>query len=75
MKFYVEEITVLRDGTSPISITEKRSENEAVAAFHLAMASAVTNPDVLSIHCEAKNNLGGFYNSDTWTASDDSEIE
>ena len=66
MKFYVEEITVLKDGTSPIAITEKASENEARASFHQAMASAIINEDVVSIHVEAKNNLGGMYENATW---------
>ena len=46
MKFYIEEIAVLKDGTSPIAITEKPSENEARASFHQAMASAIINPNV-----------------------------
>ena len=66
MKYYVEEITVMKDGTSPIAITEKASENEARASFHQAMASAIINPDVESIHVEAKNNVGGIYESKTW---------
>ena len=67
MKFYVEEITVLKDGASPIAITEKPSENEARASFHQAMASAIINPNVASIHAEAKNSVGGIYESATWT--------
>ena len=67
MKFYLEEITVLKDGTSPIAITEKPSENEARASFHQAMASAIINPNVSSIHVEAKNEVGGIYESGTWT--------
>ena len=66
MKFYVEEITVLKDGTSPIAITEKASELEARASLHQAMASAIINPDVVSIHVEAKNELGGTYENATW---------
>ena len=66
MKFYVEEITVLKDGTSPIAITEKESELEARASFHQSMASAIINEDVVSIHVEAKNNLGGVYEKGTW---------
>lgn len=68
MKFYIEEIAVLKDGASPIAITEKQSENEARASFHQAMASAIINPDVASIHVEAKNNVGGIYESGTWVA-------
>ena len=68
MKFYIEEITVLKDGTSPIAITEKPSENEARASFHQAMASAIINPNVASIHAEAKNSVGGIYESGTWIA-------
>ena len=68
MKFYVEEITVLKDGASPIAITEKPSENEARASFHQAMASAMINENVASIHAEAKNSVGGIYESATWTA-------
>ena len=73
MKYYVEEITVMKDGTSPIAITEKASENEARASFHQAMASAIINPDVESIHVEAKNNVGGIYESKTWVNQPESE--
>ena len=75
MKFYVEEITVLKNGTTAAAINEKPSEVEAISAFHSAMASALVNADVQSIHCEAKNNLGGVYKSDTWTAPFQSETE
>lgn len=75
MKFYVEEITVLKDGTSPIAITEKPSENEARASFHQAMASAIINPNVASIHVEAKNSVGGIYESGTWVAPIETPIE
>lgn len=68
MKFYVEEITVLKDGTSAHAITEKANENDARAAFHQAMASALINPNVVSIHVEAKNSVGGIYESSTWSA-------
>ena len=68
MKFYVEEITVLKDGTSPISITEKATEQEARAGFHQAMASAIINSNVASIHVEAKNEIGGIYENGTWIA-------
>lgn len=68
MKFYIEEITVLKNGTSPIAIAEKPSENEARASFHQAMASAIINPNVTSIHVEAKNSVGGIYESETWIA-------
>ena len=75
MKFYVEEITVLKDGSSPIAITEKASENEARASFHQAMASAIINPSVASIHVEAKNDLGGIYEEGTWVAKSEESIE
>lgn len=75
MKFYTEEITVLKNGTTAAAINEKTSELEAVSAFHAAMASALVNQDVVSIHCEAKNNLGGVYKSDTWTTPVHSETE
>lgn len=73
MKFFVEEIAVMKDGTSPIAITEKASENEARASFHQAMASAIINPDVESIHVEAKNNVGGIYESKTWVNHTESD--
>lgn len=74
MKFYVEEITVLKDGTSPIAITEKESEKEAISSFHQAMASAIINPNVASIHVEAKNDVGGIYESKTWIAPIEAEV-
>ena len=32
------------------------------------MASAIINPNVASIHVEAKNSVGGIYESGTWVA-------
>ena len=75
MKFYIEEITVLKDGTSPIAITEKPSENEARASFHQSMASAIINPSVASIHVEAKNDVGGIYESGTFVAPVEVAVE
>ena len=66
MKYFLEEITILKEGNSAIAITEKTSELEARASFHQAMASAIINENVLSIHVEAKNELGGTYENATW---------
>ena len=38
------------------------------AAGYQAMASAIINSNVESIHCEAKNSVGGIYESGTWIA-------
>ena len=43
MRFYVEEITVLNDGTSPVAIYEKGSELEAKSYF-LSKSCAVLTP-------------------------------
>ena len=67
MKFYTEEITVMVDGTSAVAITEKATDIEARSAFHQIMASAMINENVASIHAEAKNSVGGIYESATWT--------
>ena len=32
------------------------------------MASAMINENVASVHAEAKNSVGGIYESATWTA-------
>ena len=72
-RFYVEEITILKDGTSPITITEKASEEEARATFHQAMASAIINPNVASIHVEVKNEFGGVYESGIWVSQTEGE--
>lgn len=66
MRFYVEEITILKDGTSPVAITEKNNELEAKSYFHQAMASAIINDNVSSIHVEVKNEFGGIIDSTTW---------
>lgn len=66
MRFYVEEITVLNDGTSPVAIYEKGSELEAKSYFHQAMASAIINDNVSSIHVEVKNEFGGISDRNTW---------
>lgn len=68
MKFYTEEITVMVDGTSAVAITDKATDIEARSAFHQIMASAMINENVASIHAEAKNSVGGIYESATWTA-------
>ena len=67
MKFYTEEITVMLDGTSAVAITEKATDIEARSSFHQIMASAMINENVASIHAEAKNSVGGIYESATWT--------
>ena len=68
MKFYTEEIAVMVDGTSAVAITEKATDIEARSSFHQIMASAMINENVASIHAEAKNNVGGIYESGTWVA-------
>ena len=68
MKFYTEEITVMVDGTSAVAITEKATDVEARSSFHQIMASAMINENVASVHAEAKNSVGGIYESATWTA-------
>ena len=68
MKFYTEEITVMVDGTSAVAITEKATDIEARSSFHQSMASAMINENVASVHAEAKNSVGGIYESATWTA-------
>ena len=67
MKFYAEEITEMMDGTSAHALTEKPSENEALSAVYMALSSATINPNVRSIHVEAKNSVGGYYENKTWT--------
>ena len=68
MKFFTEEITTMKDGSVAYALTEKTTENDAISGFHSAMASATINPDVASIHVEAKNSVGGIYESKTWIA-------
>lgn len=66
MKYFTEEITVLKDGTSAVAITEKASEKAAISTCYQALASAVINANVASIHVEAKNDVGGVYENKTW---------
>ena len=75
MKFYTEEITVMVDGTSAVAITEKATDIEARSSFHQIMASAMINENVASIHAEAKNSVGGIYESSTWTRPVEPEPE
>lgn len=75
MRYFVEEITILRDGSAPIAITEKANEQEARAAYHQVMASAIINPDVVIVHAEAKNSSGGIYESGTWVAQTEDVVE
>lgn len=66
MKYFTEEITVLKSGQVAVAINEKASEKEALSACYLALGSATANPDVVSIHVEAKNDVGGIYENKTW---------
>ena len=75
MKFYTEEITVMVDGTSAVAITEKATDIEARSSFHQIMASAMINENVASIHAEAKNSVGGIYESATWTRLIEEPVE
>lgn len=75
MKFYTEEITVMVDGTSAVAITEKATDIEARSSFHQIMASAMINENVASIHAEAKNSVGGIYESSTWARPVEPEPE
>ena len=75
MKFYTEEITVMVDGTSAVAITEKATDVEARSSFHQIMASAMINENVASVHAEAKNSVGGIYESATWTRPVEPEPE
>ena len=75
MKYFVEEITVMKDGSAAVSIVEKATKQEARSGYHQAMASAIINQDVASIHAEAKNNVGGLYESGTWVAEGETFFE
>ena len=69
MKYFVEEIIIMKDGSAPAAIYEKNSEREARSAFHQVMSSALINENVVSIHAQAKNSLGCIYENGTWIAS------
>lgn len=43
MRYFTEEITVLKDGTVASAITEKANEVEARSTFHQIMASGMIN--------------------------------
>jgi len=66
MKYFVEQITVMKDGTSANAITEVPTMEQAVSQFHLIMASGVINPDVETLYACAKNNVGGRYEEKSW---------
>ena len=66
MKFFVEEITTLKNGDVAAAITQKNTEEEAISAFHQVMASAIINPDVEAVFARAINNVGGEYGRDYW---------
>ena len=69
MKFFVEEITTLKNGDVAAAITQKNTEEEAISAIHQVMASAIINPDVESVFARAINNVGGEYGRDYWKAT------
>lgn len=68
MNYFVEEITVMKDGSSAQAITYKESKEDAVSGYHAVMASAWINPAVATCHCEAKNSIGGIYANETYIA-------
>ena len=70
MKFYYEEIAVLKDGTSAQALFEKPSEREAIAAASQAFASALINPNLVSIAVEAKNSEGFVYRKDAYVVEE-----
>ena len=66
MKYYLEEITTLKDGKTAVSITEKESKDIAISTLHRAMASAIVNEDVVRIHVEAKDDKGFIFKVDNY---------
>lgn len=73
MKFYVEEIAVHKDGTSAHAITEKETKEKALSDYHLAMAYAYLNADLVSFHCEAKDEQGTIFKTDTFVNEPEEE--
>lgn len=70
MKYYVEEISVLKDGTSAHTITEKESKEKALSDFHLTLAYGYLNKDIETMHVEAKDAIGMIIGSETITTQE-----
>lgn len=68
MKYFTEEITVSKNGEVASAIFERDSENSARSSFHSILASAYINDNIASIHVEAKNSVGGIYDTETYVA-------
>lgn len=66
MKYFVEQITVMKDGTTANSITEAATERDAISQFHMIMASGVINDNISTLYACAKNNVGGRYEEKTY---------
>ena len=63
-KYFVEEMTVLKDGTYPVAITNKETKEEALSALHQTLASAYINGEVVTCHVEVKDELGNIIKKD-----------
>lgn len=68
MKYFVEEITILKDGATPTAVTPKNDYAEALSAYHQCLASAIISESVASIHCEVKDEKGVIYEASTYEA-------
>lgn len=69
MKYFTEEISVSKDGIVATAITERASKEDALSGFHQIMASAYINNNLASMYAEAKNSLGGKYDSELYKAN------
>ena len=84
MKFYCILIITFTDGSADkVGIYTLNSENEAIKAFYSYMGQYVnaTNvdnvpgKDVKTLCVEAKNNVGGVYKHESWSATAAANVE
>ena len=70
MKFYLIEISNLKDGTEPKAVWAKDNYDTAQMQYHQTLASAMANQNVVSCLCQIIDGKGKVYMSQFWERGD-----
>jgi len=69
MKYYVILLVTFKDGTKDkVAIYSYDTEASALKGFYSYMSQYVDAENVATVNVEAKNNLGGIYKNESWSA-------
>lgn len=66
MKYFMVEVTTMKDGSTIQAIWEKPSEAEAYSSMCQMMASATINTNVQIAYAEVRNNMGAKLHELFW---------